>query len=275
MHEEIESAEVQPEAQQVQIRRRSSTYELFILVLTIFSFVVVAALVFGPAKRNVDAVLWRVDSMICVIFFIDFLHSLWRAPNRIDYFFKKGGWLDLLGSIPAVPGRPWLALLRLARLNRLVRIVRRLRQKEPGQVMEEARQSKAQSGLLFIILAAIFLITAASLLIVPLERGAGGAVITRGADAFWWSVVTITTVGYGDYTPVTFPGRILAMALMTIGIGIFAAVTSFLASWVMPRADDEHEEIATLLKKENAMIRAELAELKALLLQLGSEPEDD
>lgn len=275
MHEEIESAEVQPEAQQVQIRRRSSTYELFILVLTIFSFVVVAALVFGPAKRNVDAVLWRVDSMICVIFFIDFLHSLWRAPNRIDYFFKKGGWLDLLGSIPAVPGRPWLALLRLARLNRLVRIVRRLRQKEPGEVMEEAHQYRAQSGLLFIILAAIFLITVSSLLIVPLERGAGGAVITRGADAFWWSVVTITTVGYGDYAPVTFPGRILAMALMTIGIGIFAAVTSFLASWVMPRADDEHEEIATLLKKENAMIRAELAELKALLLQLGSEPEDD
>jgi len=273
MHEEIESAEVQAEAQQVQVHRRSSTYELFILILTIFSFVVVAALVFGPANRNTDAVLWRVDSLICVIFFFDFWHSLWRAPNRGNYFFKKGGWLDLLGSIPAVPGRPWLALLRLARLNRLVRIVRRLRQKEPGQVMEEARQSKAQSGLLIIILAAIFLITAASLLIVPLERGAGGAVITRGADAFWWSVVTITTVGYGDYAPVTFPGRILAMALMTVGIGIFAAVTSFLASWVMPRADDE--DIATLLKKENAMIRAELAELKALLLQQVSEPEED
>ncbi len=273
MNEEIENGAYQTERQQVQARRRSSTYELFILVLTVFSFVVVAALIFGPANRNVDAVLWRVDSMICVIFFLDFVHSLWRAPNRIDYFFKKGGWLDLIGSIPAVPGRPMLALLRLARLNQLIRIVQHLRQKGSGEVMEEARQSKAKSALLVIIFAAVLLITVTSLLILPLERGAAGASITNGADAFWWAFVTITTVGYGDYTPVTFPGRILAMALMTIGIGIFAVMTSFVASRVVPQANDEDEAVATLLK-ENAMIRTEIAGLKALLLQQGSEPED-
>jgi len=62
------------------------------------------------------------------------------------------------------------------------------------------------------------------------------------------------------------------MMLMTISIGIFAVMTSFVASRVVPQADHEDEERATLLKKENAIIRAELAELKALLIQQGTEP---
>ena len=81
-----------------------ATYDLFILVLTIFSLAVVALILIWPGNNSEKTVLLRVDFLICVIFFFDFLLNLWRAPNKVDYFFKKGGWLDLLGSIPAVPG---------------------------------------------------------------------------------------------------------------------------------------------------------------------------
>jgi voltage-gated potassium channel len=249
--------------------RNSTTYDLFILVLTIFSLVVVVGLIIGPVNRASNAVLWRVDFVICVVFFIDFLLNLWRASRKTDYFFKQGGWLDLLGAIPAVPGLPWTALLRLARLNRLVRIVKHLHGKDTDEMLEEARDKPAQTALLSIIFAAIILITVASLLIVPLERGAPGAEITSGANAFWWAFVTVTTVGYGDYTPVTFLGRVLAMILMTFGIGIFAVLTSFVAARVVVLQDNEEDTVA-MVKEENAIIRAELAEIKELLKQQGS-----
>jgi voltage-gated potassium channel len=244
-------------------RRNYISYDLFILVLTVFSMIVVGALVVGPGISASNAILWRVDFFICVIFFIDFLRTLRQAPSKRHYFFNQGGWLDLLGSIPVLQLRPWMALLRLARLNRLVRIVRHLQNKDREEMLEEAREKPAQTALLTVILAAFVLITGASLLILLLERGAAGAQIRTGPDAFWWSLVTVTTVGYGDYTPVTFPGRVLASILMIFGIGIFAVLTSFVAARV--GGQDDADDTVAIIKEENALIRTELAEIKALL----------
>jgi voltage-gated potassium channel len=245
------------------------SYELFILVLTIFSLLVVAGLLVPPSKPAADAILLRVDFIICAVFFFDFLLNLWRAPNRADYFFRRGGWLDLLGTIPAVPGLHWTALFRLARLNRLVRIVKHLQGKDREEVFAEARETPARTILLTTIFLAILLMTIASLFILRFERGTPGANITTGAIAFWWAFVTMTTVGYGDYVPITFLGRILAMALMTFGIGIFAVLTSFVASRLVIRQDDQ-EYIVAIVKEENAIIRSELAELIELLKQQGA-----
>lgn len=64
-----------------------------------------------------------------------------------------------------------------------------------------------------------------------------GANITNLGDSFWWAVVTITTVGYGDYYPVTAAGRIIAIFIMFSGIGIFATFVSMLAHRRLQRAD--------------------------------------
>ncbi|MFC2046438.1 potassium channel family protein [Chloroflexota bacterium] len=248
------------------IHRRSTIYNLFILVLIVFSLVVMAGLIFGPGTNQV---IHRVDVLVCAVLFADFLRSLWRAPSRSGYFFRGGGWLDLLGSIPAVPGLPLSSLLHLARLNQLVRIVKHLRGKDRDEMIEETRQAPAKTALLTITIAAFVLITIASLLILRLERGATGATIKTGADAFWWAMVTVTSVGYGDYVPVTFPGRILAIVLMVFGIGVFAVLTSFVATRLVGLRHDQ-EEMVEFIREENTIIREELAELKELLKQQGA-----
>ena len=62
-----------------------------------------------------------------------------------------------------------------------------------------------------------------------IEHGHRGANITNLGDAFWWTMVTITTVGYGEYYPVTIAGRIVAVFIMLSGIGIFALFVSTFA----------------------------------------------
>lgn len=69
-------------------------------------------------------------------------------------------------------------------------------------------------------------------------------------------------MGYGDNVPVTYLGRLLIWVLITFGISIFVILISFVLR-------DEHEDIITTIKEENALIRAELAEVKELLQQAG------
>jgi voltage-gated potassium channel len=254
-----------PAANVTVVHGSPSNYELFILGLTIYSLVVAVAIVVASSPA-VDSILYWSDLLVCLIFFIDFLVRMRQAKSKLNYFLRQGGWLDLLGSIPAVPGLPWTALLRFARLNRFTRIIQGVRGGDQHEPAAKSRGSRAGTVLLSMVLFALVLLTVASLVVLRFERGAPGASITTGATAFWWAFVTMTTVGYGDYVPVTDLGRLLAIGLMTFGIGIFAVLTSFLASKFVVQKNDQEDVIAVVLN-ENAAIRAELAELKDLIRQ--------
>ena len=65
------------------------------------------------------------------------------------------------------------------------------------------------------------------------ERFARGANIHTVGDALWWSLVTVTTIGYGDKYPVTAEGRLLAAVLLIFGIGMIASLTGYFASWML------------------------------------------
>lgn len=242
----------------------STAYDLFILLLTTCSLTLIAVLVIlGPDDTELHAVLVRVDFLICVVFLYDFALTLLRTPDKTGYLLKQGGWLDLAGAVPVLPGASWTAVLRCARLNRLARIIRRFRRRQRGELVTEALQAPAGAALLTVVFLALLLITLSSLLILRAEGEAANAEITNGADAFWWAVVTMTTVGYGDYVPVTYVGRFIALLLMVFGIGIFAVLTNFVAS-SMPIPPDEDDRFTTIAA-ENARIRAELEDIKALL----------
>ena len=247
--------------------RRLSNFELFILGLTVYSLVLAAAIIL-ERNPSLEAILYWSDLLVCLIFLVDFLMNLRRAPMKMNYFLRQGGWLDLIGVIPAVPGLPWTALFRLARLSRFVRIFKGKQGAEGDEVAARSRGIKAEAALLSMVLLSLVLLTVASLLILRFERGTPGATITTGTEAFWWAFVTMTTVGYGDFVPVTNTGRMLAIFLMTFGIGVFAVLTSFLASNFVLQKDDQEDSIA-VLREENATMRAELAEIKELINQQG------
>ncbi|MGA1171429.1 MAG: potassium channel family protein [Aquiluna sp.] len=136
-------------------------------------------------------------------------------------------WKGLLGFLK----ENWLALMALLlpafRSLRVLRVIVVLRGLEPYL---NTRSSRV--GMIVGVTFPLILYTAA-LSIYEAERYADGSNIQSFGDAVWWSIASVTTVGYGDKFPVTADGRVIATFLMVIGIGLFSALTALLAAWVM------------------------------------------
>ncbi len=208
-----------------------TVYELFILILTIFSLLMLAAYYLLPVTEETKQALLWIDVLISLIFLADFFRSLRRAPDKRAYL--KWGWLDFLGSIPLI------LPLHLARLWRLVRAWRILRQEGWSQVGEDLDQNRAKSAALLMALLVVVVLPTATVAVLGFESTAPEANIQSGSDALWWSIVTMSTVGYGDFYPSTAGGRLAALTLMTVGIGIYGVLTSYLAQFFLPDAADD------------------------------------
>jgi len=221
------------------------------LVLSIFALILVAiSTIFRLDEGSQTILLWA-DTTVCIIFFVDFIGSLWRAENRWKYFLTWG-WLDLISSIPYIEIFRWGRAARILRVLRIIRSIRASR-----LLASFILRKRKQSAFLSVTLLVILLITISSVAILQFETSTGSN-ITGPEDAIWWSLVTLTTVGYGDRFPITFEGRIIGVFLMIAGVGLFGTLSGFIASWfVAPIQKEEDAEIS--------MLRQDIQELRAVL----------
>jgi voltage-gated potassium channel len=244
----------------------STSYELFILVLTVLSLGIMVVLVL-PVNDATKQLLTVYDNLICVVFLVDFAWRLARTRPRRAYVVGQRGWLDLLGSVPSFGFFPYTALFRLARLSRLARVSRLLRRENRAELTRDVLTHRSQYAVFITLVAALFVLVVASVLVLQFEGRSSDANIRTGGDALWWAVVTITTVGYGDSYPVTTLGRITAFLVMLAGVGIIGALASILASVLVPAPSDDDGAAPgaelEAIRSELAGIRSELTALSA------------
>ncbi len=231
----------------------TSSYDAFILALTLIALVTLVIFYAPGIPRDAKQIALFVDTLISIVFMFDFFRTLIGAPDKLGYL--KWGWIDFLGSLPVWP---FFRTFRLWRLIRIVRVLRRTRIRDLWRTFTERR---AESTLLIVVLAGILILGFASATIVVYEKPAPGGNITSAQDAIWWSLVSVTTVGYGDRFPVTEQGRTVAVVLMILGIGIFSVFTSYLSSGFIAPGDGKQDD-------ELAQMRARLDAIEQLLQEL-------
>jgi voltage-gated potassium channel len=262
----------------VRTPEHGNAYNIFILVLTVLSLIVMVLVVlpFDPATLQV---LMFYDNLICVIFLIDFTINIIQSEPKREYFINRRGWLDLIGSIPSLGILRITALFRLARLSRLARIRRLMGGQQQKQLVDDVLKNRGQYALFITFLSALIVLTASSVIMVQVEARSTDANIKTGGEALWWAFVTITTVGYGDFYPVTTLGRTIAVVVMFAGVGIIGSLASILASLLVPPVPDESPaEVAETggravsapassdgVESELAAIRGELTAMRELL----------
>lgn len=200
-----------------------SAWDMVILILSIVILAAMAIDLSVPLDKETRQLLWMLDTAICIVFLSDFFIRLWRAEDKKK--FLKWGWIDFVASIPMIEPLRWARAVRVFRILRLLRAF-----KSGKTVLAYIFRNRAQGAFSAAFLTAALFIVFSSLSVLAFEKDAPGANILTAGDALWWSVVTITTVGYGDYFPVTVEGRMIATVLMMVGIGLFGTISGTMAS---------------------------------------------
>ncbi len=246
---------------------KSTAYEIFIGILSILSILNLVLLIFVHDK-SLDTVLDVMNALFSFIFLCDFTYRISTAPSASRYFFRHFGWADLLASLPF----PQAKVLRVFRLVRVYRLLRKVGIRAIGRTLIKDR---ASSALYVLLLMGILVLQFGSLTMLAIEQHAAGANITSASDALWYTIVTISTVGYGDQYPVTDLGRLCGVVIIVVGVGIFGTFTGYLATvFLGPRDADEpdaapaaglSDDTIETLRARLADSEAKLAEIKQLL----------
>lgn len=170
------------------------------------------------SRQSFESVEWAITG----VFAFEFASRLAAAHDRVRYV--RGHWIDLVALVPPVRAARLLRLLRLLRLVRAFAGIYRA----SLHVGALARHR----GFAWLVVAWLAVMVICSAALYAAEHGVNRA-IESPFDALWWGVVTLSTVGYGDVYPVTPEGRLAAMILMVLGIGLFSAITATVTSYLI------------------------------------------
>ena len=196
-------------------------------------------------EAALDAAAW----FIWALFAVEYLLLFTVAPDRLKMF--KTHIFDLLIIV-----LPFLRPLRAARSLRLLRLLA-----ISGRIGSGFRTVSGRKGNQMFGGVVVLVVLVGALLAYAFEKGAADSNIQSFPDAIWWAIVTATTVGYGDLSPVTTEGRAIAVVLMLVGIGLLGVITANVAAFFVH--NDDNEQTRELNNK--------LARMEDLLAELSSE----
>ena len=199
------------------------------IAMALMAIVVVAILVIEVSynlPQKITTTLSIADNTILGIFAIDYFTRLFLADDK--WKFVKGNIIDLISIIPFNSAFQSIRILRVSKLLRFTRIFR------SGALILKSRKymDKFLKTNNFNYIIRITLVT--------LFIGAIGIHFVEGislGNALWWSFVTISTVGYGDISPQTPIGRIIAGIIMLVGIGFLGMLTGTIATFFLSKKD--------------------------------------
>ncbi|MET9520705.1 potassium channel family protein [Streptomyces sp. NPDC002994] len=233
--------------QTAQIRWEQRTQGLLLGLAGAFAVAYAVPIVAPDANGVVRRVCTVTEWVVWGAFALDYVVRLSLSPSK--RLFIRSHPLDLLAVL-----LPLLRPLQLLRLVSTLLLVGR-RARMASQIQLTTYVGGAVIGLLMF----------GSLAVLEVERGAPGGNIKTLGDAVWWSFTTMTTVGYGDHSPTTGLGRVLAVGLMLSGIALLGVVTANIAAWFISRFErDDVEE-----RRQTVLLEALTREVKELRAEVG------
>lgn len=186
--------------------------------LSILSLILLSSAIFVaqtyPVNQKLKASLEIIDLVILIVFTVEYILRFWSAENPKKFVFSFFGLIDLIAIIPLLLGWTDIRFIRIFRWFRILRIIRfwKMEQKILG--------FKTEDSIIFlrIFLTLFTLIFVYAGLIYQVEHQINSDHLVNFFDAFYFVVVTMTTVGYGDVTPLSQTGRFMTVLMIFTGV---------------------------------------------------------
>ncbi|WP_199548693.1 potassium channel family protein [Streptomyces sp. N35] len=213
-----------PKEQPAQIRWENRTQRPLLALAIAFALAYAVPIVAPDASGGVKTACEVVEWVVWGTFAADYLVRLALSDHRLHFI--RHHWLDLAA-----------VLLPLLRPFQLLRVVSTLM-----LVGRRARMATQIRLTTYVAGSVVGLLIFGSLAVLAVERESPGGNIKTPGDAVWWSFTTMTTVGYGDHSPTTGLGRLIAVGLMLSGIALLGVVTANIAAWFMARFEQDDAE---------------------------------
>jgi voltage-gated potassium channel len=196
---------------------------------------------------------WQ-DVVFNLCFFIEWTLGLWLAESKKKYAFSIMKIFDLVSCIPLGLATQAIRFSRLARLLKIFRVVTRAnRYKGPGEELLRVAS----------VVGATIFTGALSIMIVEPNH----VDVNSFGDALWWSLVTVSTVGYGDIVPETVPGRMIAAPLIAVGIGVCGFVAAFMVKLMRPEQQEEEEKHLKCIENKLTLLQEQMDKILQLQIE--------
>ena len=207
--------------------RAGKAFDVILIIAILLSVIVVCLDSVSRFHQMYGRLFAMAEWFFTILFTIEYIARLWSTDDRRGYVLSFFGLVDLLSITPTwlsvlVPGTQFLATIRVLRVLRVFRVLKLVQFVGEAAVLSRALRASLHKITVFIFVVLTVVVIVGSLMYVIEGPQAGFTSIPTG---IYWSIVTLTTVGFGDITPLTPLGKTLASLLMTMGYGIIAVPT--------------------------------------------------
>lgn len=263
--------------------RLSRKVDLLLISLIILNVVAIASESVSSIHEAYEAELSAFELLSIAVFTVEFLARFWCAPevlddqgrrlysNRWSYLLSPMAIIDLLAILPYYLSLIIAFDLRILLVVRLLRIFKLSRYSSAMGMLLNVLREEAQAFLaaLFVLVVLLVLASCGIYLIEhEIQPDAFGSI----PAAMWWAMATLTTVGYGDVTPITPLGKIFGGCITIIGVGMVALPAGILASGFsnqFHRARQQYDEALEEVLKDGMISLDEEEDLNELRVELG------
>lgn len=234
-------------------------------ILIIVDVILISISVFFDIPDSTDIVISIFDFFVCIFLLFEWGYNLYRSPSKLKFLKNRKNLFIMISSIPfdvmILLLTPNMGILRFLSLLKILRIfiLFDIFYEPVSNFIKKSNMDKIVAAVIItiIIFTGLFWIYGTTYNLF---------------DYFYFVVVTLTTVGYGDVTPQTMPEKIISIILIFVGVLVFSTITAAISSYFTDRlidSDDDHiEEKLDSIEKELELVHSENEELKKEITEL-------
>lgn len=222
---------------------KGKLFDYFIQALIVLSLISLSIETLPDLSSSTREFLYKFEVTCIIIFSIEYLLRVYVSDKPLNYIFSFYGVIDLIAIVPFFfPNPVDLRFLRIFRIFRIFRALKLIRYNKAISRFNIAIKLVKEELVLFLIVT-VMLVFIVSFGIYYFENEAQPEAYKSVFHSMWWSIVTLTTVGYGDIYPITLGGKIFTFFVLIIGIGVVTIPAGLVATSLSKAREIQEKDI--------------------------------